>query len=96
MDAMTDPAADVDEIRKIVCTALQLPLEQLTDTTPFDDIGMTSRQRVQLLARVEVRYGVTVDLDELDRLVDVRGVAEVVSEAIAAQHPTVGPRPSRE
>jgi acyl carrier protein len=49
---------------------------------------MTSRQRVQLLARVEVRYGVSVDLDELDRLVDVRGVAEVISEALAAQHPT--------
>jgi acyl carrier protein len=89
MGAMTDPAAaHTDEIRKIVCTALQLPPERLTDTTPFDDIGMTSRQRVQLLARVEVRYGVSVDLDELDRLVDIRGVAEVISEALAAQHPT--------
>lgn len=85
---MTDPAGRADEIRKIVCTALQLPPERLTDTTPFDDIGMTSRQRVQLLARVEVHYGVSVDLDELDRLVDVRGVAEVISEALAAQRPT--------
>ncbi|MEU0796732.1 acyl carrier protein [Amycolatopsis sp. NPDC005961] len=85
---MTDAGEYTDEIRKIVCTALQLPLERLTDTTPFDAIGMTSRQRVQLLARVEVRYGVSVDLDELDRLVDVRGVAEVISEAIAVQHPT--------
>lgn len=84
---MTDPAP-ADEIRTIVCAALQLPLERLTDTTPFDDIGMTSRQRVQLLARVEVRFGVSVDLDELDRLVDVRGVAEVIAEAVAAQHPT--------
>ena len=49
---------------------------------------MTSRQRIQLLSRVEVRYGVSVDLDELDRLVDVRGVAEVISEAVAAQRAT--------
>ena len=82
---MDDAGAYADEIRKIVCTALEIPPERLTDTTPFDDIGMTSRQRVQLLARVEVRYGVSVDLDELDRLVDVRGVAEVISEAVAAQ-----------
>lgn len=85
---MTDLATYADEIRKIVCRALELPPERLTDSTPFDDIGMTSRQRVQLLARVEVAYGVSVDLDELDRLVDVRGVAEVISEAITAQHPT--------
>ncbi|WP_072474728.1 acyl carrier protein [Amycolatopsis australiensis] len=82
---MDDLAGYTVEIRKIVCTALQLPPERLTDETPFDDIGMTSRQRVQLLARVEVRYGVSVDLDELDRLVDVRGVAEVIAEAVAAK-----------
>lgn len=85
---MDDLAAYADEIRKIVGIALELPPERLGDTTPFDDIGLTSRQRVQLLARVEVRYGISVDLDELDRLVDVRGVAEVVSEAVAAQRPT--------
>ncbi|MFJ7210381.1 acyl carrier protein [Amycolatopsis sp. NPDC098790] len=85
---MDDAGAYADEIRKIVCTALEVPPERLGDTTPFDDIGMTSRQRVQLLARVEVRYGVSVDLDELDRLVDVRGVAEVISEAVAAQRTT--------
>ncbi|SFW45782.1 acyl carrier protein [Amycolatopsis australiensis] len=85
MSAMDDLAGYTVEIRKIVCTALQLPPERLTDETPFDDIGMTSRQRVQLLARVEVRYGVSVDLDELDRLVDVRGVAEVIAEAVAAK-----------
>ncbi|WP_410668533.1 acyl carrier protein [Amycolatopsis sp. cmx-4-68] len=82
---MDELAAYADEIRKIVCAALELPPERLGDTTPFDDIGMTSRQRIQLLARVEVRYDVSVDLDELDRLVDVRGVAEVISEAVAAK-----------
>lgn len=85
---MDDPGAYADEIRKIVCAALEIPPERLGDTTPFDDVGLTSRQRVQLLARVEVRYGVSVDLDELDRLVDVRGVAEVIAEAVAAQRPT--------
>lgn len=82
---MDDLAAYADEIRKIVCRALQLPPERLTDSTPFDDVGISSRQRVQLLARVEIAFGVSVDLDELDRLVDVRGVAEVISEAVAAK-----------
>ncbi|MET8994799.1 acyl carrier protein [Amycolatopsis sp. Hca4] len=83
---MADPGTYVDEIRRIICFTLQIPPERLTDTTPFDDLGLTSRQRIQLLSRVEVTYGVSVDIDELDRLVDVRGVAEVISEAVAAQH----------
>lgn len=83
---MTDPGAYADEIRRLLAFALELPPERLTDTTPFDELGLTSRQRIQLLARVEVTYGVSVDIDELDRLVDIRGVAEVISEAVAAQH----------
>jgi acyl carrier protein len=86
MSGMADPGTYVDEIRRIISFALEIPPERLADTTPFDDLGMTSRQRIQLLARVEVNYGVSVDLDELDRLVDIRGVAEVISEAVAAQH----------
>ncbi|MGW3966736.1 acyl carrier protein [Amycolatopsis sp. NPDC005003] len=83
---MADPGTYVDEIRRIISFALEIPPERLTETTPFDDLGMTSRQRIQLLSRVEVTYGVSVDIDELDRLVDIRGVAEVISEAVAAQH----------
>lgn len=83
---MADPAGYVDEIRRIISFALEIPPERLADTTPFDDLGMTSRQRIQLLSRVEVAYGVSVDVDELDRLVDIRGVAEVIAEAVEAQH----------
>ncbi|MDX3191333.1 acyl carrier protein [Streptomyces sp. MN03-5084-2B] len=83
---MADPGTYVDEIRRIISFALEIPPERLTDTTPFDDLGMTSRQRIQLLSRVEVTYDVSVDIEELDRLVDIRGVAEVISEAVAAQH----------
>ena len=83
---MADPGTYVDEIRRIISFALEIPPERLTETTPFDDLGMTSRQRIQLLSRVEVTYDVSVDIEELDRLVDIRGVAEVISEAVAAQH----------
>jgi len=86
MSGMADPGTYVDEIRRIISFALEIPPERLTDTTPFDDLGMTSRQRIQLLSRVEVTYEVSVGIDELDRLVDIRGVAEVISEAVAAQH----------
>jgi acyl carrier protein len=85
MSGMADPGTYVDEIRRIISFALEIPPERLADTTPFDDLGMTSRQRIQLLARVEVNYGVSVDIDELDRLVDIRGVAEVIAEAVTAQ-----------
>jgi acyl carrier protein len=87
MSGMADPGTYVDEIRRIISFALEIPPERLADTTPFDDIGLTSRQRIQLLSRVEVTYGVSVDIDELDRLVDIRGVAEVIAEAVTAQRP---------
>lgn len=88
MDRMSDVARYAEEIRTIVCEALLIPRDELTASTLFDDIGLTSRQRIQLLARVEVHFEVTVDLDELDRLTDVNGVAEVIAEALAARHTT--------
>lgn len=88
MDPMSDVERYVEEIRTIVCEALLISSDQLTASTLFDDIGLTSRQRIQLLARVEVHFEVTVDLDELDRLVDVNGVAGVIAEALAARHTT--------
>lgn len=88
MDGMSDVARYAEEIKTIICDALAIPPDQLTASTPFDDLGLTSRQRIQLLSRVEVHFEVTVDLDELDRLTDITGVAEVIAEALAARHTT--------
>lgn len=83
---MSDERAQryVDEIKRIVCDTFELSPADLDASTSFDDVGLSSRQRIRLLATVEVHYGIEVDVDELDRVVDLRGIAGVVADALAA------------
>lgn len=84
---MTGSSKYIEEVKQVVCDTLRLDPALLDATTSFDDVGVSSRQRVQMLAMVETHFGVTVDLDELDRLVDLNGVAEVLAEALEARPP---------
>lgn len=77
--------APTAEIKEIVCDLLGFDPGQVDETTPFDEIGMSSTMRVRLLATVETHFDVLVDIGELHRLVDLHGVAAVVSEALARQ-----------
>jgi acyl carrier protein len=52
-------------------------------------MGVDSRQRVRLLVEVEVEFGLEIDLDELDRLVDIRNAAEVLADTIEGDRPVV-------
>lgn len=70
------------EIRKIVCDLLELDPTEVDESTPFEELGMSSTMRVRLLATVETHFDVVVDTGELARLVDLRGVGAVVSEAL--------------
>ncbi|HTK65238.1 MAG TPA: acyl carrier protein [Pseudonocardia sp.] len=79
-----------DEIRKIVGELLSLDPAVVDASTPFDEFGMSSTMRVRLLATVETRFDVLVDTDEVDRLVDLRGAAAVVSEALARRQAEPG------
>ena len=38
---------------------------------------------------VEVEFGLEIDLDELDRLVDIRNAAEVLADTIEGDRPVV-------
>jgi len=79
-----------NEIRKIVCDLLSLDSALVDSSTPFDEFGMSSTMRVRLLATVETRFDVLVDIDEMHRLVDLRGAAAVVSEALARRRAEPG------
>ncbi|GAA4540448.1 acyl carrier protein [Amycolatopsis samaneae] len=74
----------VGKIKAIVCETFDVDPATIDDTTPFAEMGVDSRRRVRLLATVEVEFGVDIDLDELDRLVDIRSAAELLDETIAA------------
>ncbi|HKS49402.1 MAG TPA: acyl carrier protein [Amycolatopsis sp.] len=78
------------EIKGIVCELLALDPTEVDESTPFDEFGMSSTMRVRLLATVETHFDVLLDIDQLYRLTDLRGVEAVVSEALerrAAERP---------
>jgi acyl carrier protein len=55
------------EIKKIVCDLLALDPTEVDESTPFDELGMSSTMRVRLLATVEAHFDVLVDTGELSR-----------------------------
>jgi acyl carrier protein len=72
----------VDEIKRIVCETFEIDPGTVNEDTPFAEMGVDSRRRVRLLATVEVHFGIDIDLDELDRLTDIRNAAEVLAETL--------------
>ncbi|MFE0026299.1 acyl carrier protein [Amycolatopsis sp. NPDC059021] len=74
----------VEKIKAIVCETFGVDPATIDETTPFADMGVDSRRRVRLLATVEVEFGIDIDLDELDRLVDIRSAAQLLDETIEA------------
>jgi acyl carrier protein len=77
------PAADyADRIKTLVCDTFDVDPATIDESTPFAEMGVDSRQRVRLLATVEVEFGIDIDLDELDRLVDIQGAAQVLAETL--------------
>ncbi|MFC3449970.1 acyl carrier protein [Amycolatopsis speibonae] len=79
-----DGSEYVDEIKALVCKTFDVDPDTIDENTPFAEMGVDSRRRVRLLATVEVEFGIDIDLDELDRLVDIRGAATVLAEAVEA------------
>jgi acyl carrier protein len=71
------------EVTKVVSDTFRLDPGSVEPDAPLEELGIDSKGRIRLLAALEVYYGVTIDLDQLDRFTDVGSVAEVLAEALA-------------
>ncbi|GAB3486552.1 acyl carrier protein [Amycolatopsis cihanbeyliensis] len=82
----TDEAAGVGphltELKRLVCDSFLIDPDRLDASTPLADVGIDSKKRVQLLATLEIHYDVRIDLEERERMQDLTGVAEVLTEAL--------------
>jgi acyl carrier protein len=70
------------EVAKLVSDVFRLDPGLIEPDSPLEELGIDSKGRVRLLAALEVRYGVTIDLDALDRFADVAAVADVLTEVL--------------
>ncbi|MFF5986358.1 acyl carrier protein [Prauserella flavalba] len=73
------------EIKELVCRVLEIEPEKVSDTDLFtDDLGADSMKLIELLANLEIEFDVEIDEDEIERLVNLRGVYDVLSAALDA------------
>ncbi|MEU3345301.1 acyl carrier protein [Streptomyces sp. NPDC006700] len=80
---MTTSAESTSEkIKEIVCDILELEEDEVTESSLFkEDHGADSLRAIEILAALEKRFHVVIDQAELGRMVNLKGVEEVVAEA---------------
>jgi acyl carrier protein len=71
------------EIRSVVCRVLEVDDERVTETALFvDDLGADSMKLLELLANLEIEFDVEVDESEFERLINLRGVYDVLGSVL--------------
>ncbi|AJE43589.1 MULTISPECIES: acyl carrier protein [Streptomyces] len=70
------------KIKEIICDILELEEDEVTETSLFkEDHGADSLRAIEILAALEKNFHVVIDQAELGRMVNLKGVEEVVAEA---------------
>jgi acyl carrier protein len=73
------------KVKDIVCDILELEPGEVTDTTLFvQDLGADSMQTIEVLASLELNFGVVIEQAELERMVNLEGVFEVLADRLGA------------
>jgi acyl carrier protein len=69
-------------IKELVCGILELDEDEVTDESLFqEEHGSDSLRAIEILASVEKEFNIVIEQDQLGRLVNLKGVYEVVAEA---------------
>jgi acyl carrier protein len=72
----------MDRIAEIVSEVLEINRADLTEDSLFkEDHGADSLRAIEILAALERSFGVEINQAELSRMVNLRGIQEVVAEA---------------
>ncbi|MER6300601.1 phosphopantetheine-binding protein [Kitasatospora sp. NPDC001539] len=70
------------KIKEIVCDILEIEEDEVSETSLFkEDHNADSLRSIEILANLEKQFNITIDQSELARMVNLKGVYEVVSEA---------------
>lgn len=76
-------AARADEIKAVVCRVLEVDEDTVGPTDHFvENLGADSMKLIELLANLEIEFDVEVDSAEFERLVNLDGVYDVLSNAL--------------
>ncbi len=78
---MTDDV--VAEITRLIHKLMPELEEAVTSDSTFEELGMDSLARVDLLTAAEDTFGIKVPDEALENILDVRSLAGLVSERIS-------------
>lgn len=71
-----------ERMKDLVCEILEIEPEDVTLESLFkEEHGADSLRAIEILAALEREFDVTIDQEELGRMVNLAGVEAVVSEA---------------
>lgn len=74
----------MNDIKEIICDVLELEPEELSDDDSFvHDHGADSLRAIEILASLERQLGVTLEQEDLSRMISLKDVYKVVAEAAA-------------
>ncbi|MEU1013056.1 acyl carrier protein [Streptomyces sp. NPDC088810] len=83
---IADPGARKAKIKEIVCRILEIDPAHLTDTSLFkEEHDADSLRAIEILAALEREFDITIEQDELSRMVNLDGVESVVDRALPAR-----------
>ncbi|WP_444997953.1 acyl carrier protein [Aliikangiella sp. IMCC44359] len=73
-----------EEIKEMVCEILEIEEEEITETSLFkEDHDADSLRAIEILASLERNFKAKIPQDELVRMVNLKGIYEVVDEFVA-------------
>ncbi|MFD3470475.1 acyl carrier protein [Streptomyces sp. NPDC058682] len=68
-------------IKAIVCDILEIEEDEVSEVSLFkEDHDADSLRAIEILAALEKEFGIVINQTELPRMVNLKGVYEVVSE----------------
>lgn len=72
-----------EEIKEMVCEILEIEEEEITETSLFkEDHDADSLRAIEILASLERNFKAKIPQDELVRMVNLKGIYEVVDEFV--------------
>jgi acyl carrier protein len=71
----------MQSMKEIIVEILEIDPEEMTDTTSFiDDHGADSLRAIEIMSRIEKRFGVRIPQNELQKMTNLANVYAVVKE----------------
>lgn len=84
MTERTKSALNKEELRELVADALDLPIEEVTDEATFaTDLDVDSLSAMEVVVRIEKRYGVKLGDEDFARLRTLDSAYDLLTTKLA-------------